>query len=57
MEIMIHLRQKDTPLDLRKYTGLALLLADAVEYYQKIGFAKYVGTALNPTMDTFVLVE
>lgn len=57
MEIMIHLRQRDRPLEPSKYAGIALLLADAVAYYEKIGFAKYVGTALNPTMDTFALVE
>ena len=57
MEIMIHMKQKDRPLAASKYVGLALLLADAAAYYEKIGFAKFVGTALNPDMDTFVLVE
>lgn len=57
MEIMLHLRQKDVALDVIRYAGLSLLLADAMDFYEERGFVTYSGMALNPTMDTFVLVN
>ena len=57
MDVMIHMRQRDIALDPGTDGALPVLLVNAYGYYEKIGFAKCAGTALNPSMDTFVLVD